>query len=97
MKRSAKHPRCSDLPWNGAESILSWVRYQGVIVPVVGADDQYLLQFADGSQQWVEKWDCDSIFWERTEEDLQQMKDDAARRPHRNKPSERIPAKKESE
>ncbi len=95
MKLLAKRPRFSDLPWNGAESVWSWVRYKGEIVPVVGADDQYQLQFADGSHQWVEKWDCESIFWERSEEDVQRMKDDAARRPGRNKPSERIKPKKD--
>lgn len=79
-------PRYADLPWNGAKSVWSWVRYQGEIVPVVGFDDQYCIRFPDGSTQWIEKWDAESIFWEQTAEDVQRMKDDAARRPHRNKP-----------
>ena len=79
----------STLPRNGADQIWTWVRYQGVTTPVVASDDQYCLQFPDGSQQWVEKWDVEPLWWDRQPGEVERMKEDAARRDPRNHPTER--------
>ena len=46
----------------GANSVFTFVKLRGRILPVVASDDQYCVQFPDGTQLWVEKWECQSLW-----------------------------------
>jgi hypothetical protein len=52
----------SKYPNYGADQVWTYVTLRGHVLPVVASDDQYCLRFPDGSQLWVEKWECETAF-----------------------------------
>lgn len=49
-------------PTYGAKSVWTFVKLRGKVLPVTGFTDQYHVRFPDGTQLFVEPWDCDSAF-----------------------------------
>lgn len=69
------------LPRYGAKQVWTFVKVRGHVLPVVAADDQYCVQFPDGTSVWMEKWDVDSA-WDDIPyaRDKEELKREALRR-----------------
>ena len=80
------------LPTYGAKNYWTFVKLRGHVLPVIASDDQFCVQFPDGTTVWIEKWECETAFpqFKRPPGRLEELKDEAKRRAkhgHRNSPS----------
>lgn len=95
FRPSSEWPNLSDLPIPKQGSAYFYVRYQGEILPVVAADDQYCVEFSDGSRQWIEKWDGAPLLYDRTPKEIKELKERVRRYGNGNRATDRyFPGKK---